>query len=166
MSEFVQVNFDFNPEYRRIIDEMKVAMGDVVDRVVAVAKNYAPVSPTQGELDEEYERRRGSGKLKRRRATVRFRKRKNRPTPGGLEQSIEGAVDDRGGCIYVARNAPAGKYAHYIHDMKGVLWHKRGVGTQNKGSQADSLFILRAVQDNRNNIVLALHAALKKALNK
>ena len=161
---FATVNLGVSLKNERVLKEVRKAVALVIPRLVDVAKDYAPVSPTQKELDDEYMRRRGKKNLARRRKSVRFRQRKNRPSPGGLERSIMGRAAEDGGYLFVASNAPAAKYAHYIHDMKGVLWHRRGIGTQKKGGQADDQFITRAIYDNAPRIYAMLERALGEAL--
>lgn len=161
---FATLNTNISLANERVVRNVRRAIGMVIPQLVNVAKDYAPVSPTQSELDEEYMRRRGKKNLERRRRTVRFRERKNRPMPGGLERSIMGAAQDEGGYLFVASNAPAAKYAHYIHDMKGVLWHRRGIGTRRKGEQADDQFIARAIFDNSGKIVAFMERAMEDAL--
>ena len=161
---FATINLGVSMRNERMRDNVRKAMDFIIPKLVAVAKSYAPVSPTQQELDEEYIRRRGKDKLERRRKSVRFRQRKNRPVPGGLERSIMGAATEDGGYLYVASNAPAAKYAHYIHDMKGVLWHKRGLGTRKKGENADDQFITRAIYDNSGKITALMRRAMEDAL--
>ena len=157
---FATVNLEMRVRNERVSANVRKAIGLAIPKVVDVAKNYAPVSPTQKELDDEYMRRRGRKNLAVRRKSVRFRERKNRPIPRGLERSIMGKEAEDGGYLFVASNAPAAKYAHYIHDMKGVLWRRRGIGTQRKGEQADWQFITRAIYDSSGRI----HAMVKRAV--
>lgn len=135
----------------KIIDNaITTAAQRVANMVIRVARENAPVSPTQAEIDAERASRR---KRKTRKASKsKRRSRKNRPTPGGLERSIAVAVDGTGDAtqvaVFVRDPSEAVKYADYIHNQKGVKWHKRGIGTRNKGDQADEKFIERAVYDN------------------
>ena len=161
---FATVNMSISLRNERVLSNVRKAIGFIIPKLVDVAKNYAPVSPTQHELDEEYMRRRGKKNLARRRKSVRFRERKNRPSPGGLERSIMGKEAEDGGYLFVASNAPAAKYAHYIHDMKGVLWRRRGIGTQRKGEQADDQFITRAIYDNSGRISALMVRGMEDAL--
>lgn len=161
---FATVNLGISLRNERVLENVRRAVGFIIPKLVDVAKNYAPVSPTQKELDEEYMRRRGKERMAARRRSVRFKERKNRPSPGGLERSIMGQAEGEGGYLFVASNAPAGKYAHYIHDMKGVLWRRRGIGTQRKGSQADDQFITRAIYDNSARLSSLIKRAMEDAL--
>ena len=65
--------------------------------------------------------------------------------------------------VFVAANAEAGDYARKMHDEKGKTWKKRGIGTTNKGSQADELFVKRALEENDEKIKTQLKQALQKA---
>lgn len=161
---FATLNLGLSLQNERVLANVRRAIGFIIPKLVDVARHYAPVSPTQHELDEEYIRRRGKERMAKRRKSVRFRERKNRPSPGGLERSIMGAADGEGGYLFVASNAPAAKYAHYIHDMKGVLWRRRGIGTQRKGEQADDQFITRAIYDNSARLTHLMQRAMEDAL--
>ena len=96
------------------------------------------------------------------RAALRKTKRKTKRAPrghsrakrGGLERSIEFALNPAGleGVVYVAANSEAGAYAGRIHDQKGDTWHNRGPGTITKGARADEKFIARAVGDNAGKV--------------
>ena len=160
----ITVNFNLTKVPQAVQKAMRKAMEGVGLRVCAEAKANAPVSPTEAELDREYERTHGRKSEKKRKQSVRYRRRKHRATPGGLEKSIRVRTDARGACIYVPRSDPAGAYAHYIHDMKNVLWYRRGIGTRRKGDRADEKFIDRAIKDNVGKINATLQAALDKAM--
>lgn len=166
MSGAVSGGIDFAEYQRRIMDAIRGVFLTVGVRVADEAVRNAPVSPSQAELDREYERKRGKKALSKRRKSERFRRRKNRPLPGGLEKSIGMKVDDESICVFVPSSAAAGDYAHYIHDMKNVLWRKRGLGTRNKGPQADEKFIYRAIHDNEERITKALQTQMEKALRR
>lgn len=161
---FVTMHLGVSLKNEKMRQNLQKVIGFMIPKLVAVAKNYAPVSPTQKELDEAYMRRRGKKKLAARKKTARFKERKNRPSPGGLERSIFGKAAEDGGYLYIPATAPAAKYAHYIHDMKGVLWHKRGIGTQKKGGQADDQFITRAIYDNTTKLADIMRKAMEDAL--
>lgn len=116
----------------------------------------APRSPSQAQLGkaqkERYIQKHGSAQgYTKHKAQAMARRKPNshsRPAPGGLEKSIKYkiiGVKEPDGMVYVASNAPAGKYAARIHDEKGKSWNKRGIGTQRKGARADDLFIKRAI---------------------
>lgn len=121
------------------------------------AVRNAPKSPTQAELMSVR-------KLKTRRA--RKARSVGRPSPGGLERSIEMLTDDRTGIVFVSAGSQAGKYAGRIHDQKGEKWFNRGPGTMAKGPQADEKFIKRALDGNELNAVRVLkHEHSKEGLD-
>lgn len=122
-------------------------------RVQRTAIDYSPRSPTQSQ-------RRALNKTKRRRRgkAGAF----TRAMPGGLEKSIESRVEGLNAYVYVAANAPGGKYAAKIHDEKGKTWKKRGPGTVAKGAKADEKFISRAINDEQQNIVRILEDEHRK----
>ncbi len=102
---------------------------------VREAKANAPRSPTKAQYSKT---------LKRKKITSR-----RQFFAGGLEKSIAFEIlPDGDVSVFVAKNSYAAAYARYIHDEKGVRWHKRGVGTIAKGARADEKFIERAVRDN------------------
>lgn len=123
------------------------------------AKLNAPRGPTQTQLNKaqkaRYVAKHGSAKgFSKHKASGMARRNPNshsRPQPGGLENSIKAQTvgaknaSEMQAIIFIASNAPAGKYAKRIHDEKGKSWHKRGLGTVAKGVRADELFIKRAV---------------------
>ena len=109
----------------------------------------APRSPTNKILSKT---------LKRKKRTAR------RTLPGGLEKSIAYEADGRTCSVFVAANSFADKYAHRIHDEKGVTWRNRGPGTVAKGTRADEKFIARAVRDNVGKFRAILADELNKAL--
>lgn len=117
----------------------------------------APRSPTQAQLGKamkaKYVAKHGSSRgFSKHKSAAMARRKPNshsRPAPGGLEKSIKYKIigtKEPDGMIYVARNAPAGKYAARIHDEKGKTWRKRGLGTVAKGARADDKYILRAIE--------------------
>jgi len=120
------------------------ALNRAVNRVQTVAIDNAPRSPTQSQRQAQNKTRK-RGKRKPNAST--------RAMPGGLEKSIEKRVEGLQGFVYVAANAPAGKYAARMHDEKGRSWSRRGPGTVAKGTKADAKFIERAVNDEQSNIV-------------
>ena len=98
--------------------------------------------------------------LKRKRITAR-----RQFFPGELEKAIKYEVLPNGDVsVFVAKNSPAGAYARYIHDEKGVRWFKRGAGTVAKGSRADEKFIERAVNDNAENYRRVYEQEIQKEL--
>ncbi len=119
----------------------------------AIRLQYAPRSPTMGDL---------SKLLKRKKKATRSGS--NRPAPGGLEKSIEFEATAEEAIIYVADNSPAGKYAFKIHELKGSAWFKRGPGTISKGPKADDQFITRGIRDNAENSFLILKDMQEKAM--
>lgn len=140
------------------------------------ARKNAPKSPTQQEIDED--RKKGfkaSGMNKaqvkarmaqvlRRRDAARNDRATSRPSPGGLEQSIEMRSNAMNAEIFVAANSSAGRYAWRIHEEKGKTWWKRGKGTQAKGDRADDKFIERALKDNEENIRRIAQSQVEKAI--
>ena len=123
-------------------------------RVQRTAIDYSPRSPTQSQ------RRGALNKTKRRRKgkAGAF----TRAMPGGLEKSIESRVEGLNAYVYVAANAPGGKYAAKIHDEKGKTWSKRGPGTIAKGTKADDKFIARAISDEEQNIIKIIESEHRK----
>jgi len=110
--------------------------------------------------------------LKALRTTSRRTHRKDRatsrPSPGGLERSIEWEVATFGGgvnaSVFVSANSEAGKYAARIHDEKGSTWSHRGPGTIQKGARADAWFIERAVKDNEGNMMDIIRSEMDKVI--
>lgn len=47
--------------------------------------------------------------------------------------------------VSVPYSSPAGKYAHYIHNLRYIKWWNRGPGTKAKGRNAKEKFLDRAV---------------------
>lgn len=142
-------------EVRRALARLAWLGGDV-DRAlvrcgrVAVreAKANAPRSPTNAVL---------SATLRRKRRTAR------RTFPGGLEKSIQSELAAHGRLsVFVASNAPAGRYARRIHDEKGRTWFKRGPGTVAKGSRADEKFVERAIRDNAGNFAKIIKSEIER----
>ena len=135
---------------------LRPAISSAIDRITRKivypeAFQNTPKSPTV---------KKASKTLKRKKRT------RTRHFPGMLEESIQAEARGIVGEIYVAANSPGGPYAHYIHDMKNVLWRKRGLGTRNKGPQADEKFIYRAIHDNEERITKALQTQMEKALRR
>lgn len=125
------------------------------------AKKNAPKSPTMQELANRStgtQAQRDAGKRRRNdRAT-------SRPSPGGLEQSIEMRSNSMNAEVSVAANSSAGRYAWRIHEEKGKTWFKRGKGTQAKGARADEKFIERALADNADKIRKIAESQVEKAI--
>jgi hypothetical protein len=88
----------------------------------------------------------------------------SRPNPGGLTRSIDYRVTEDDAEVFVSANSEAAKYAKKIHDEKGATWFNRGPGTVAKGPQADELFILRAVQSNRQTVLDLIRGELDRRL--
>lgn len=152
---------EFRSFVRQIGDKASRAMlltiQDATKEAHREAIANAPRSPTQTQIGKaqkaKYVAKHGSAQgYAKHKAAAMARRRPNshsRPAPGGLEKSIKYKIigtKEPDGMIYVARNAPAGKYAAKIHDEKGKTWRKRGLGTQRKGARADDKYILRAVE--------------------
>jgi hypothetical protein len=125
------------------------------------AKKNAPKSPTMQELEN-----RSTGTQAQRDAGKRRRNDRStsRPSPGGLEQSIEMRSNAMNAEIFVAANSSAGRYAWRIHEEKGKTWWKRGKGTQAKGARADDKFIERALADNTENLRKIAESQVEKAI--
>lgn len=128
---------DLIRRYARTVPQgVQRGLREISNAVVKRAQDYAPRSPTRTIAS----------------ATLKVNRRsKSQRAPGGLEKSIVRDVYVKAGnpeaSVFVASTAPAGKYAKYIHDMKGVKWWKRGPGTIAKGDKADEKFIERAIRD-------------------
>lgn len=156
MSKFgvVYVNFDLHAlksaTQRKVAQVMK---DDIAPNALSESVRNAPVSPTNAQINQ---------------TLVRKKRTSRRQTPHGLEKSITAAVEKRGGdivtAVFVPRDSPAGKYAHFIHDLKGKKWHKRGIGTIRKGARADEKFIERAVRENEQKYFAAIQRAVGAAL--
>jgi len=144
----VKVNFNLTLAGRRVRDAVREGFADCGMLVQKTAKFYAPVSPIQ----------------KQKITRVRRRPSKTRALSGGLEKSIQMEVKPEGACVFVPSNSMAGKYAKVIHDMKGVRWWRRGLGTQRKGAQADEKFIERALHDKIGDVERILTKAMQRGL--
>lgn len=130
-------------------------MREIAKAVAKRAQDYAPRSPTRTIAA----------------ATLKVQRRsRSQRTPGGLEKSIVQEVVFRRGSpeasIFVASTAPAGKYAKYIHDLKGIKWWKRGPGTIAKGAKADEKFIERAIVDLQKLFAPIMENEIRKELAK
>lgn len=136
---------------------MELTIKDATNEAQRDAIKNAPRSPTQVQLNTLQKARymakhgtaNGYSKHKAQGLARRKPNAHSRPAPGGIERSIKAKLTGKGanidGVIYIASNAPAGKYAAKIHDEKGKTWRNRGIGTIRKGPQADDQFIKRAV---------------------
>lgn len=119
--------------------------------VLRTAKRYAPVSPTQAQINRSLKRKKRS---------------KRRAMPGGLEKSITMEYSPLECSVFIPESNPAAKYAARIHDQKWIKWRKRGMGTRRKGDQADEKFIYRAAADNAANIQKFFDHAFEEAFGK
>lgn len=137
------------------------------DWMSQAAHTYAPVSPTQAQIDESRAKRKGV-KVSKVANARRRRKTKNKPEPGGLERSIsstvEGTGHDTSVSCYVRQPSEAQAYANVIHNQKGTRWRNRGLGTRAKGEKADEKFIERARDDNMPRYFRKLDAAIDRAI--
>lgn len=137
------------------------------DWMSQAAHTYAPVSPTQAQIDQERAKRKGV-KVSRVANARRRRKTKVKPEPGGLERSISAAVDGEGHDMniscFVRTPSEAQAYANVIHNEKGKRWHNRGLGTRAKGDKADEKFIERARDDNLQRYFRKLDAEVDRAI--
>ena len=138
---------------RSVSPAARRGMDRIAKAVVKKAVEYAPRSPTRTIASRTLKVQRRS---------------KSQRTPGDLEKSIKHEVcstgSDTDAVVFVAANAPAGKYAARIHDQKGVSWFKRGPGTVAKGTQADEKFIARAIKDTSHYFDLILEQELNKGI--
>lgn len=160
---------DLNREMNdRISSAMRRTMSWIAgDWMSQAAHTYAPVSPTQAQIDQARAKRKGV-KVSKVAKARRRRKTKTKPEPGGLERSISATVDQFGedinACCYVRTPSDAQAYANVIHNEKGKRWHNRGLGTRAKGDKADEKFIERARDDNLLRYFSKMDAALDKAI--
>ena len=137
------------------------------DWMAQAAHTYAPVSPTQDEIDRERARRKGVRVSKAKKTRMR-RKTRNKPIPGGLERSIHAEVDGTGEdmkvACFVRTPSEAQAYADVIHNKKGERWFNRGIGTREKGEKADEKFIERARDDNLRRYFAALDKSIQRRI--
>jgi hypothetical protein len=134
----------------------------VAQLVKDTAVKYAPKSPTQKEKNKGKARKRDSrGHFI---SSGRSSRSTSRATPGGLMRSISAKSTEAYAEIFVAANSEAGKYAFGIHELKGKVWRKRGIGTIAKGAKADDKFITRAIDDRAKDITAIHRDAIDKAL--
>jgi hypothetical protein len=169
-SQFAEAN-------QQMKDAIARAMFRIANLGKAVARRYAPISPTTTLLKRL---KKGGGRYemratkKRKASTITltdfYTKRLdalisgNDSMPGGLTMSIQGEARDNVAEIYVPANSPAGEYAGKIHDERGITWINRGPGTQAKGPQAKEKFIERAINDSRIAFETILKAQVAKAI--
>ena len=147
----------------QLSDEIAAAVGGALSEtttaVLAKSILNAPISPTMAQLKRVKRKTRQDTRKRKKAGSY------SRPVPGGLERSIEMEYDqtELRGEVFVAANSEAGKYAERIHDDKYVSWHNRGIGTIAKGSQADDLFIERALDSEAENLDNRIEKALTEA---
>lgn len=141
--------------------------------VYHAAVDNAPKSPTQAQLDATRKHDKKWLAANRKRVRARLAKKAaregrvtghHRPSPGGLEESVEFEVNAQKLelSVFVADNSKARKYAKRIHDEKGVSWKKRGPGTVAKGARADDKFIERALKENETHIGAIIEDEMRK----
>lgn len=133
----------------RIRNSAAAAVAKSALLVLRTAKRYAPVSPTQAQINASLKRKKRS---------------KRKALPGGLEKSIMMEYDFLTASVFVPTNSPAAAYAKKIHDQKFIKWRKRGMGTRRKGDKADEKFIERAFVDEDANIRKIFDKALEEAM--
>ncbi len=147
------VNFNLERIGDNTRKHLLVALERIGLHAMRESKRNAPRSPTM---------RQTSATL------IRKRRTKRKSTAGGLEKSIAHEVRRAGldveARVFVPRNSAAGAYAAYIHDLKGVRWFKRGIGTVRKGARADEKFVERAIKDNSAAYGRAIQGAVESAL--
>lgn len=162
------VKKDLGDANREMNDRISAAMRRTMqwvaeDWMSQAAHTYAPVSPTQAQIDQERAKRKGV-KVSKVAKARRRRKTKTKPEPGGLERSISATVDQSGedinACCFVRTPSEAQAYANVIHNEKGKRWHNRGLGTRAKGEKADEKFIERARDDNLERYFRKMVAAV------
>lgn len=134
---------------KRLFEGVAKAIAKSGALVARTAKQYAPVSPTQKQINASLKRKKRS---------------KRRAMPGGLEKSIMFDYTTLETWIYVPSTAPAAAYARKIHDQRGVSWRYLGVGSISKGAQAREKFIERALVDNIPNINKLFDKAFEEAM--
>ena len=153
----------------RLVDDAveRAAKWIAGDWMSQAAHTYAPVSPTQAQIDQERAKRKGV-KVSKVAKARRRRKTKNKPEPGGLERSItatvEGIGHDTNVSCYVRLPSEAQAYANVIHNQKGTRWKNRGIGTRAKGEKADEKFIERARDENIQRYFRKMDAAVDRAI--
>jgi hypothetical protein len=153
MGADVVINFDLADIEKATRKLLQPTMKRIGLHAMREAKANAPRSPTARQISA---------------TLVRKRRTKRKPTPGGLEKSITysvefGSTQQMEAHIFVPRNSAAGAYARVIHDMKGVRWHNRGIGTRAKGARADEKFVARAVKDNLRRYSQLIALTVEKA---
>lgn len=115
----------------------------------------APIGPSQAQHD---------ALRKTTRKTTRNARATSRRAPGGLERSLQFEGVPNHAAIFIPSNSEAGRYAVYIHDLKGTAWRNRGAGTQAKGTRADAKFIARAVIASEADMLKIIESETDKAL--
>lgn len=145
--------------------QIEAHLGRMMYRIGAAVKDtavkYAPKSPTQAEKRKASTATAAQWKAAKARRNARST---TRAAPGGLMRSIAFKSDRNSAEIFVAANSEAGKYAFAIHELKGVTWHNRGVGTVAKGAKADEKFIERAIADKEDAIRAIAEDQMNKAI--
>ena len=154
-SQNVTVNFDLmkiQQVQKRLLEPTMQRIGQ---HAMRQSKGNAPKSPKVSQISA---------------TLVRKRRTKRRSVPGGLEKSITYSVEFGGhgqqdieAHVFVPKGSAAGEYANYIHNMKGIKWFKRGIGTVAKGARADEKFIYRAVHDNISKYGKMIRKVVAKA---
>lgn len=151
----VRINFDLQDVQVAVRKLLQPTMKRIGLHAMRESKANAPRSPTVRQISA---------------TLVRKRRTKRRAVPGGLEKSITYTVEFGGrgyeeleAHIFVPKNSPAGAYANYIHNQKGIKWFKRGIGTQKKGGRADEKFIARAVKENERKYSQMIALTVEKA---
>ena len=163
----------FKNLHNRLAAEKKRACARIAAYLRDEAIANAPRSPTAAERKSAQDANwaaKGKKPTKKQKAAWKAKRKPDahtRPSPGGLERSIESEVYAEGHVMgvrmFVAANADAGDYARKMHDEKGKSWKKRGIGTVNKGARADEKFVKRAVDENAEKIKKQFQTALEKA---
>ena len=126
------------------IDKGLVEVGRIVE---GEAKMRAPQSPTKAQA-------RAAG-ISARRGRA----------PGTLTRAIK-MVKKRGEVIVGVMSGAALKYANYIHNGQGTLWHKIGPGSKAKQGRAKvgGEFLTRAYDENVDDLQRVFESEIEKAL--
>ena len=151
-------------ELQRVATDAGAATHRAITKIVILAqgeaRRFAPRSPSAKII-------KSLRKTKRR--VTRKARATSRPSPGGLERSIEQVVlydvANVNGIVYVSANSEAGRYAARIHDERFVSWKDLGPGTiAKKCTAAGEKFIERAVLTNEDAFLAIIRSEMEKAI--
>jgi len=135
------------------IDAGLVEVGRIVQ---SEARIRCPQSPTKGQAKKA-----GIARKKRKNKAGKWQNR----SPGTLTRAIK-LVKKRGEVIVGVMSGAALKYANYIHNGEGLLWHNIGPGSRAKETTATvgGDFLTRAYDDNIDDLQAVYEAEIEKAL--